>query len=223
MMAQSKDAADRAPSEIEELLPFHAAGTLNMHDARRVEEAMARDPDLARQYAEIQEEFAETIALNESLGAPSARAMQKLFEAIDAEPARSPAASFNPLSRVAGFFASLSPRTLAYAAVAGAFALLLQAGVIGTLVKDRPASYQTASSNSETGAGAMALVRFAPDARLGDITQFLDSYHASIVSGPKAGMFRIRFSDKALSKQETDQLIARVQSEKVVTQALPAE
>jgi anti-sigma-K factor RskA len=223
MMAQSKDAADRAPSEIEELLPFHAAGTLNARDARRVEEAMARDPDLARQYAEIQEEFAETITLNESLGAPSARAMQRLFEAIDAEPARAPVTSFSPLSRIAGFFASLSPRTLAYAAVAGAFALLLQAGVIGTLVKDRPAGYQTASSNSETGAGAVALVRFAPDARLADITQFLDSYHAAIVSGPKAGMFRVRFGDKALSKQETDQLIARVQGEKVVTQALPAE
>lgn len=223
MMAQSKNAADRAPSEIEELLPFHAAGTLNARDARRVEEAMARNPDLARQYAEIQEEFAETIALNESLGAPSARAMQKLFEAIDAEPARTPATSFNPLSRIADFFASLSPRTLAYSAVVGALALLLQAGVIGTLVKDRPAGYQTASSNGETGAGVVALVRFASDAKLADITQFLDSYHASIVSGPKAGMFRVRFGDKVLSKQETDQLIARVQGDKIVSQVLPAE
>ena len=223
MMVQSKDAADRAPSEIEELLPFHAAGTLNARDARRVEEAMARDPGLARQYAEIQQEFAEAIALNESLGAPSARAMQKLFEAIDAEPARAPAASFNPLSRIADFFAGVSPRTLAYSAIVGVLALLLQAGVIGTLMKDRTASYQTASSNSETGAGAVALVRFVPDARLGDITQFLDSYHASIVSGPKAGMFRIRFGDKALSKRDTDQLIARLQGEKIISQVFPAE
>lgn len=223
MMAQNKDAADRAPSEIEELLPFHAAGALNARDARRVEEAMARDPDLARQYAEIQQEFAETIALNESLGAPSARAMQKLFEAIDAEPARTPAASFNPLARIADFFASLSPRTLAYSAVIGALALLLQAGVIGTLVTDRSGSYQTASSDGETGAGAVALVRFAPDAKLGDITRFLDSYHASIVSGPKAGMFRVRFGDKALSKEDTDRLLARVQGEKIVSQVLPAD
>ncbi|WP_458756709.1 hypothetical protein ACSVBT_13095 [Afipia sp. TerB] len=223
MMAHSKDAADRAPSEIEELLPFHAAGTLNARDARRVEEAMARDPDLARQYAEIRQEFAETIALNESLGAPSARAMQKLFEAIDAEPARAPVTSFNPLSRIADFFASLSPRTLAYAAVAGALALVLQAGVIGTLMKDRSAGYQTASSDNQNHAGTVALIRFAPDARLTDITQFLDSYQASIVSGPRAGMFRVRFGDKALPKQEADQLIARVQGEKIVSQALPAE
>jgi anti-sigma factor RsiW len=127
---------DREPTEIEALLPFHAAGTLNLRDARRVDEALATNPDLARQYAVIQDEYAETILLNESLGAPSARAMQKLFAAIDAEPTRK--AAFNPLMKVAGFFSSLSPRTLAYAGVAGAVLVLLQAGVIGTvLVKDR--------------------------------------------------------------------------------------
>ncbi len=65
----------------------------NARDARRVEEALARDPELAKQYAVIREEYAETIDLNESLGAPSARAMQKLFAAIDGEPARKPSTS----------------------------------------------------------------------------------------------------------------------------------
>ena len=41
----------------------------------------------------IREEYAETIHLNESLGAPSARAMQKLFAAIDGEPVRKPSLS----------------------------------------------------------------------------------------------------------------------------------
>ena len=95
MMAVSKKMLEQEPSEIEMLLPWHAAGTLNARDARRVEEALARDPELARQYAVIREEYAETIDLNESLGAPSARAMQKLFAAIDAEPARKPSASLN--------------------------------------------------------------------------------------------------------------------------------
>ena len=78
--------------------------------------------------------------LNESLGAPSARAMQKLFAAIDAEPARKPSAvaAVSP-TRFAGFFASLSPRTLAWSASIGALALLLQAGVIGAvLMKNQP-------------------------------------------------------------------------------------
>src|ERR1700709_1445547 len=83
MMAASKIMLDQEPSEIEMLLPWHAAGTLNPRDARRIEEALARDPDLAKQYAVIREEYAETIALNEPLVEPSARAVHKLFAAID--------------------------------------------------------------------------------------------------------------------------------------------
>src|SRR5215204_1213101 len=104
MMAVSKKMLDHEPSEVEMLLPFHAAGTLNARDARRVDEALASDPELAKQYAVIQEEYAETIHLNESLGAPSARAMQKLFAAIDGEPVRKPSLSINLSARIAQFF-----------------------------------------------------------------------------------------------------------------------
>jgi anti-sigma factor RsiW len=146
MMAMSKKILEQEPSEIEMLLPWHAAGTLNPRDARRVDEALAGDPELAKQYAAIQEEYVETIHLNENLGAPSVRAMQKLFAAIDGEPARKPSVWFNLSARTAGFFASLSPRTLVWSASLGALALLLQAGVIGAvLVKSQTASYQTAS------------------------------------------------------------------------------
>src|ERR1043165_3073064 len=145
MMAMSKKMLDE-PSEIEMLLPWHAAGTLNARDARRVEEALARDPELAKQYAVIREEYAETIHLNESLGAPSARAMQKLFAAIDGEPVRKPSLSVSLSARVSEFFARLSPRTLAWSASLGAMALMLQAGVIGAvLMKNQTASSQTAS------------------------------------------------------------------------------
>src|SRR5882762_11429934 len=122
MMAMSKKMLDQ-PSEIEMLLPWHAAGTLNARDARRVDEALASDPELAKQYAVIREEYAETIHLNESLGAPSVRAMQKLFAAIDGEPARKPSVSLNISARIARFFAGLSPRTLAWSAGLGAVAL----------------------------------------------------------------------------------------------------
>ena len=40
MMAVSKKMLDQEPSEIEMLLPFHAAGTLSTRDARRVEDAL---------------------------------------------------------------------------------------------------------------------------------------------------------------------------------------
>ena len=146
MMAVSKKMLDQEPSEIEMLLPFHAAGTLSARDARRVEEALASDPELARQFAVIREEYAETISLNESLGAPSSRAMTKLFAAIDGEPVRKPSLSISLSARISEFFARLSPRTLAWSASLGAVALLLQAGVIGTvLMKNQTGSFQTAS------------------------------------------------------------------------------
>ena len=99
MMATTKKIPQQEPDDIELLLPWHAAGTLNARDARRVEDALARDPELARQYAVIREECGETIALNESLGAPSMYAEQKLFAAIDAEPTRQSAVSLNLIAR----------------------------------------------------------------------------------------------------------------------------
>jgi hypothetical protein len=229
MMAASKKILEQEPSEIEMLLPWHAAGTLNARDSRRVEEALARDPELARQYAVIREEYAETIALNESLGAPSARAMQKLFAAIEAEPARRPSGSLNFSARVAGFFASLSPRTLAWSASLGALALLLQAGVIGAvLMKNQPSTFETASLSMnepitrDLGAAAppRALVRFVPDARVADITALLDNYQASIVNGGKGGLFRVQFGTKPMTKDEIAGLMSKLQSEKIVNLAV---
>jgi anti-sigma factor RsiW len=229
MMAMSKKILEQEPSEIEVLLPWHAAGTLNARDARRVDEALARDPELAKQYAAIREEYAETIHLNESLGAPSVRVMQKLFVAIDAEPARNPPASLRISARIVEFFANLSPRTLAWSAGLGALALLLQAGVIGAvLVKNQAASYQTASLSTNepvtrdlaAGTPPRALVRFAPDARVADITALLDSYQASIVDGGQGGMFRLQFGDKAMSKDEIAGLMRKLQNEKIVSLAV---
>src|SRR5438876_6546761 len=142
MMAMSKKISDQDPGAIAALLPWHAAGTLNARDTRRVDEALANDPELAKHYAAIREEYAETILLNESLGAPSSRAMQKLFAAIDDEPARKGGPSLNIAGRIARFFASLSPRTLAAAASVAVLALLLQAGVIGAVLMSKPATYQ---------------------------------------------------------------------------------
>jgi len=230
MMAVSKKTLEQEPSEVEMLLPWHAAGTLNARDARRVEEALARDPELARQYTVIREEYAETIDLNESLGAPSVRAIQKLFAAIDAEPQPRPSASLNLRSRWSRFFASLSPRTLAWSAAFGALALLLQAGVIGAvLMKNQSATYQTASLSTnqpitrDLGAGTppRALVRFAADARVADITALLDSYQASIIDA-KGGLFRLQFGDKAMSKEEAASLLSKLQKEKIVSLAVAA-
>jgi anti-sigma factor RsiW len=216
---------DTEPVGVEALLPWHAAGTLGARDARRVEEALARDPALARQYAAVREELAEAIHLNESLGAPSVRAMDRLFAAINAEPARRPAVKLALMSRLSGMFASLSPRTLAYSATAAGLLLLAQAGVIGTVLLKQEAApqYQTASAPRAAQVGTELLVAFKPDARAADIAVFLQTYRAAIVDGPKAGMFRLRMSAAVTAKADLDQLVARIEREAVVGLVAAAE
>jgi anti-sigma factor RsiW len=210
-----------APSEIEELLPWLAAGTLSRSNARRVEDALAHDPELARRYALVRDELGETIHLNETLGAPSAHAMEKLFAKIDAEPARKPAASLNLGGRLAEFIASFSPRTLAYAGGAAVLAILLQAGFIaGVMLKETaPAGYETASAPStDPGVGAFTIIRFAPQATQDDVTKFLAANKLSIASGPMAGgLYKVRVAVTSLPKAELATIVKKLQTDKVVT------
>jgi hypothetical protein len=217
MNAVEKEAPER--SEIEELLPWHAAGTLSWRDAARVEEALARDPELARRYAEVREELTETIHLNETLGAPSARAMEQLFAKIDAEPARVGRAR-KAGGGFSGFLAGLSPRALAWSAAAAVLAILLQAGFIADMVlkPNAPGGYQTASAPSTApGVGAFALIRFAPQASVDDVDKFLQANKLSIVQGPiPGGLYKVRVADRALPKDQLDALINKLQANKLI-------
>lgn len=213
--------ANKEPhSDIEELLPWHAAGTLSRRDTLRVEEALARDPELARRYALVREELGETILLNETLGAPSAHAMEKLFAKIDAEPARKPARSLNFGARVSEFFASLTPRTLVWSASAAAIAILLQAGLIaGIVIKDAsPVGYETASAPSTNpGVGAFTVIRFAPQASSDDITKFLEANKLQVAAGPMAGgLYKVRVSTTELPKDELARIVKQLQGDRVV-------
>ena len=236
MMAIRNTVQDELPGDIEALLPWHAAGTLSARDTRRVDEALAADPDLARQYEAIREEYAETILLNESLGAPSSRAMQKLFAAIDAEPARS-SGSARLSQRLAGFFAGLSARTLMASAAVGALALVLQAGVIGTMVMQRsdalveiaaepapapPGSPAIITRSIAPEAAPRLLVRFTPAARVSDITALLDTYQATIVDGGKAGLFRLQLGRLPMTKEQVAGWVSRLSNEKIVSSVTAA-
>jgi hypothetical protein len=218
MNATKQEAPGRR--EIETLLPWHAAGTLSRRDAQRVEEALANDPELASRYALVREELGETIRLNETLGAPSARALETLFAKIDAEPARSPAASLNLGSRIGEFFASLSPRTLAWSASAAAIAILLQAGLLADIMQKetKTGGYETASAPStDPGVGAFTLIRFAPQASSDDITKFLEANKLSIAAGPMAGgLYKVRVAVTGIPKGELAAIVKKLQQDKVV-------
>jgi hypothetical protein len=170
----------------------------------------------------VREELGETIHLNETLGAPSTRAMDKLFAAIDAEPKRLRAPSLNLGARVAEFFASLTPRTLAWSASAAAVVLLLQAGILAGIVfkGESNGGYQTASAPTAvpSQAGSFALIRFQPQASAGDVTTFLTANKLTIANGPSAGgLYRVRIAEAKLPKAERDGLIKKLQGDKVVS------
>jgi len=207
-------------SEIEMLLPWHAAGTLSPRETERVEAALASDPELARRYELVREELGQTIHLNETLGAPSARAMERLFTKIDAEPARKPALSQSIAARVGEFFAGLSPRTLAWSASAAVLAILLQAGLIGGLVfkQNSESGYGTASAPANLAAdGTYALIRFAPQASAADITKFLETNKLSIADGPApGGLYRVRIAGTKLPRAEITRIIKTLQIDPVV-------
>jgi anti-sigma-K factor RskA len=222
MNAMSKEAPER--QDIEALLPWHAAGTLSRRDAQRVEQALASDQDLARQYQTVREELAETIRLNESLGAPSARAMEKLFAAIDAEPAPRRRRSLDLSARVAEFLAGFSPRTLAWSASAAALAIMLQAGIIAAVViKDRGAGFEVASGGvAATAGGSFALVRFQPEANAADITRFLETNKLTVVGGPASGgLYRVRVADANAPKDEVARVMERIQGDRLISFAAP--
>ncbi len=217
MNQTSEKASDR--EEIESLLPWHAAGTLSRRDAERVERALASDQELARRFDMVREELSETIHLNESLGAPSARAMDKLFAAIDAEGAikRRPGLAFDLRTRVSEFFAGFSSRSLAYAGIAAALVILLQAGVIGNIVLKSGGGYNIASAPEVQVKSVDLYVNFVPSATAEEVTKFLRAHQGSIVEGPKGpGTYLVRFAASGTPKDETQRLIKEMQQNRTV-------
>src|SRR5262249_33733926 len=229
--ANQKMSAD----DIEALLPWYAAGTLNAREADQIETALAADPELTRRLDLVREEMSEAIVLNEALGVPSGRVMENLFKAIDRErkTARGLAAG-NGLGR--WLMDLFTPRAFALVAGAAVVVIMLQAGVIAKLVlQDRVeagSSFETASAppvaTRGLEIGSFALVRFAPQASMADVTRFLDARDAVIVDGPHpggpGGMYRVRVARSYVGREELERLVREFQSaSNLVNLAVPAE
>jgi hypothetical protein len=214
--------------DIEALLPWYAAGTLDAREADQVAEALATDTDLARRLDLVREEMTEAIILNEALGAPSARVMEKLFSAIDGERrnGREPAAEGGLIGRLAELF---SPRVYALAGAAAVLLIAVEAAVIARLeLHDRGTSgggYVIQSLPPTHGLERnVALVQFAPQASMADVTRFLAERGAAILEGPDNGLYKIRLGEKNyVPKDERDGLIKAFQSSKIIASANPAE
>ena len=178
------------PSEIELLLPWYAAGTLDHHESQQVERALANDPELAARYEWVRAELAQETHVSEAAGEPSGRDVKTLFAKIDALPRPRSRSSIDLGARIAEFLAALSPRTLAWSAMAAVLAIVLQAGFLaGFVLKEKsPGGYETASVPANvSGEGSYVLLRFQPQASAADVANFLETNKLSIVGGPSAG------------------------------------
>jgi hypothetical protein len=231
-MNAAKNTSEREPSEIELLLPWYAAGTLNRRESAEVEAALAKDPELASRLEWVRAEFAQEIYINEGAASPPDNDVKALFAKIDALPARRHAASIMASAslgtglgtslgeRIAEFFAGLSPRTLAWSATAAALAIVLQAGLIaGFVLKEKtPGGYETASApTSAPSEGSAVLIRFQPQASAADISNFLAANKLSIVGGPSGGqLYRVRVATTKLAKPELTDIVKKLQDDKVV-------
>jgi hypothetical protein len=222
--------------EIEQLLPWHAAGTLSRRDAQRVEDALRHDADLARQYALVREEFSETIHLNETLGAPSARAMERLLAGMEAEsgPARQSRASFSLGTWLAERLTAFAPRKLAYAATAAVALIAIQAGLLGGMyMADRDDGFRGLGGSTATRpyntasdpAGSFALIGFAPQATAAAVTAFLERHQVTVVEGPLKpdGLYRVRVTPVATPKDELSQIVARLARDTEVVRFIAAQ
>jgi hypothetical protein len=213
--------------DIEGLLPWYAVEALDRRDAKRIEEALAKDPELARRYAMVRDELDEAVSFNEALGGPSSYATERLFTKIDDEPARRPAVTVNLGARVTQFFAGFSPRALAWSASAAAVAIVLQAGIIAAVAihVNNGAGFQIASAPAtEAHSGTFALIRFAPQADSDAITRFLEANQMQIAAGPMSGGFyKVRVAAAGTPRDEVAGIIKRLSEDKVVNLIATAE
>jgi len=218
---------DAERSEIETLLPWYVAGTLEPEDARRIEARLAGDPALSQQLALLREEQYAVVEINEDLGAPSPGALARLMASVDAE-----ASGFSGVARagqglwarLTGFFQSPSGSAVRWAAAAAAVVIMVQAVALGTLLRERtaaPGIYQTASGSDQQPArvGTFVLARFDDAASAGEISAHLADIDAVIVDGPKpGGIYRIRLSREVLNEQDRTRAVKKLRGDcRIVT------
>jgi hypothetical protein len=173
----------------EELAPWHVNGTLSESDRRWVEDYLRAHPNAAGQldwYASLQEKIkADAPQVSADIG------LDRLLDRVHLEKQRqrvSARESFldRLLAPVRGMVASLTLRPVY--AYAGAALLVVQAGVIGTLIVDQAnterefAEYRSIAPVPSPG--PVLRVTFKDDARERDIRHALVDIGGTIVAGP---------------------------------------
>src|SRR5205823_12512218 len=105
-------------------------------------------------------------------------------------------------------------------ATAAALAVVLEAGLLaGMFVSEKQArNFHTASVQTDQTikGGTYALISFAPQASVADVTKLLDTYKSAVIEGPPGGVYTVRLAVTGMPKEELAQMVKRLQDENVV-------
>ena len=204
--------------DIELMLPWYVTGTLSAKERAQVDSYVREHPDMARQLDLVREEMDVTITANEELNPAHSGALERLLTRIDAEdgPQLGTDDRAGRSGWLAGWLSAFNSPGLKLAAVGAAVVIIAQAAVIGSLSTGgkQTGQYETASGPAEIAIedGTRLLLAFTDTATAGQITDFLSEIEATVVSGPRAGgFFEIRLSGSALSADDAEKLVARLQ------------
>jgi Domain of unknown function (DUF6894) len=115
---------------------------------------------------------------------------------------------------IAHLGARFGTRAFVWLVVVAVLAVIVLAAIAPFRGREQGATYRTASAPTEE---AVVAVRFVADAHAADITEFLETYRASVVGGPRpGGFYRLSLTDKALPQEELAKTVGRMTREKIV-------
>jgi hypothetical protein len=133
---------------------------------------------------------------------------------LSGNPVRKTQGAFDLGGRFARLESSFGRGTVVWLIGAALLVITVQIAVTTVHVAQQRGGFQTASAPTE---GTLVAVRFAAEASMADITNFLKAYQASMAGGPQPGnLYRLRLGDTILPPAELAKIVGRMGQEKVV-------
>ena len=210
-------AAEAQADEIEALLPWFVTGRLTSAEQANLAALLKINPSRTAHVVLAREERIISIIANEAISGPPAAALDRLMTAIAVtpQPWRWVAPSLASIwSGAAAYLPSLSPRGLGFAATTALIALVAQAITISSLLPRADSVYKPASvpGLAQTASGVEILVALQPNVTATGLTSALIELNATVIDGPRSGLYRLRIGSGKVAPGVATQITAKVKA-----------